>query len=196
MLDLSLHLEATRSSASTGTLKFAALALNIWFLQMPSLAVLLQISRLCQDALTLCLCGPNPKCLTASLCDFGPLNKIVFSPFGFRCAKSSSVRHSPPALTIRARAVAVKRSAAISSFGTLSRRLSSVTVATTTMVLVGAGVEGDVVVATMRESEMGARLVRDWKRRRRTTWLKGESVRPGSSSEAVRAKGRGASKID
>ena len=48
---------------------------------------------------------------------------------------SSIVRQEPPALTILARAVSVKRRAAISSLGSSKSLMSSVTVPTTTAVL-------------------------------------------------------------
>ena len=54
----------------------------------------------------------------------------MFDPVGARRASSSSVRHSPPAFVILARAVVVNRSAATDSLGTVMSRLSSVTVPT------------------------------------------------------------------
>jgi hypothetical protein len=87
----------------------------------------------------LCECGPKPKCLTASRAFLGPRSSSVFAPVGARltdqplasqCTKerlttasSSSVRHSPPALTRRARAVRVNRSAATVIFGTSTKLL-------------------------------------------------------------------------
>lgn len=70
----------------------------------------------------------------------------------------------------------------VSFSGTLSRRVSSVMVPMTTMVLsVGANFSGVPREASIarRLREMAGRLVRDIKRRRRTTLLKFESVLPG-----------------
>ena len=79
----------------------------------------------------------------------------------------------------------MKRRAATVILGTVSRRLSSVTVPTTTTVLPEwAGFsEPDLTdeAPIRRERDMGGRLMRDMKRRRRTTLLKEESVRPTSS---------------
>lgn len=82
------------------------------------------------------------------------------------------VRHSPPAFSMRARAVAVKRRAAMVSLGTVRRRTSSVIVAIATRVLSGRARRA------RRERESGGRLMRLVKRRRRTTALKGAEVRP------------------
>lgn len=88
----------------------------------------------------LCECGPKPKCFTASRAFFGPRSRRVLAPVGERCqicqnfgsmklqqlkptkASSSRVRASPPAATMRARAVRVNRRAAMLSLGS-SRRL-------------------------------------------------------------------------
>lgn len=99
----------------------------------------------------------------------------MFAPVGARRASWSKVKTSPPAFSILARAVAVKRSAAIDSFGTVRRRLSSVMVPITTIVL---PLWESVTLDTMRESETGGRLILDMKRRRKTTLLKLDSVRP------------------
>ena len=65
--------------------------------------------------------------------------------------------------------------------GTLSRRLSSVMVPTTTIVFPSwvAAACGFETRDARRAREIGGRLVRDMKRRRRITVLKGEDVRPG-----------------
>lgn len=76
---------------------------------------------------------------------------------------------------MRALAVEVKRRAATESLGTVRRRLSSVTVPITTIVLPW---WDSVTFEAMRESETGGRLIRDMKRRRNTTLLKFDSVRP------------------
>jgi hypothetical protein len=65
--------------------------------------------------------------------------------------------------------------AATDSLGTVRRRLSSVTVPITTTVLPFCD---SLTLETRRESETGGRLIRDIKRRRSTTLLKLESVRP------------------
>jgi hypothetical protein len=98
----------------------------------------------------------------------------------------------PPACSMRARAVAVKRRAAMWRAGTSSRRLSSVTVATTQMVLSAYAFLADSVVTLLaiREIDIGGRLMRDMKRRRRTTLLKFESVRPALVSGFCRVFGR------
>jgi hypothetical protein len=124
---------------------------------------------------TLCLWGPKPKCFTASLAFFGPLNNSVLLPVGALRANWSKVNTSPPLARIRARAVAVNRRAAMFSFGTVRRRLSSVTVPTMTMVLL---LDFSDVLATILERDTGGRLMRDMKRRRRMTLLKAELVRP------------------
>lgn len=85
------------------------------------------------------------------------------------------VKHSPPASSILLRAVAVKRRAATVTFGTLSKRTSSVMVATATMIL------SSRAEAVSRESDTGGRLIRLANRRRRMTALKGAEVRPGKT---------------
>lgn len=62
------------------------------------------------------------------------------------------------------------------SFGTVRRRTSSVMVPMTTRVLAFSGAWE--AWPTIREREMGGRLVRDMKRRFRTTRLNFEFVRP------------------
>ena len=81
---------------------------------------------------------------------------------------------------MRARAVEVKRSAAMLSLGTVNRRLSSVMVPTTTIVLPAeaSGLCFGLAVEAMREIDMGGLLMRDINRRLRITRLKEESVRP------------------
>lgn len=124
---------------------------------------------------TLWLWGPNPKCLTASRAFLGPRRSRVFAPVGARRASWSRVKVSPPAFSIRARAVAVKRRAATDNFGTVKRRLSSVTVPITTTVL---PLCDSLTFEAIRERETGGRLILDIKRRRRTALLKLDSVRP------------------
>lgn len=87
---------------------------------------------------------------------------------------------------IRARAVAVNLKAATLNFGTVRRRLSSVTVPMTTTVLL---LDFSDVLATILEIETGGLLIRLIKRRRSTTLLKDESVRPTErlAVEEVRA---------
>ena len=63
------------------------------------------------------------------------IEKKVGVPVGAFMINSSIVRQEPPALTILARAVSVKRRAAISSLGSSKSLMSSVTVPTTTAVL-------------------------------------------------------------
>lgn len=105
----------------------------------------------------------------------------MLAPVGARRASWSRVMASPPAAMMRARAVAVKRRAAMVALGNSSRRLSSVTVPMMTTVRFSSLV----VLATMRDRETGGRLILDMNRRRRTTLLKEESVRPGEKSLAV-----------
>ena len=117
-----------------------------------------------------------PKCLTASREFLFPLNKMVFEPVGARRASWSRVKTSPPALRIRSLAEAVKRRAATVSLGTSKRRTSSVMVPTTTMTLESRS--GALEVSfTIREMEMGGRLILERKRRWRMALLKSESVR-------------------
>ena len=123
---LALDLESTRPASATGALELAALALHFGFLRCQSALVPAHAAK----TLALCECGPKPKCLTASRAFLAPRKRIVLDPVGARSASSSSVRHSPPAFSMRARAVPVKRSAATDSLGTSIRRWSSVMVAT------------------------------------------------------------------
>lgn len=131
--------------------------------------------------LTLWLWGPNPKCLTASRAFLGPRRRRVFAPVGARSASWSKVRVSPPAFSILALAVAVNRNAATESLGTVRRRLSSVIVPITTMVL---PLWASVTLETSRERETGGRLILDIKRRRSTTLLKLDSVRPNRTENS------------
>ena len=66
---------------------------------------------------TLWECGPKPKCLTASRELREPRRRTVLEPVGARVATSSMVKTSPPDFSIRARAEAVKRMAAMESLG-------------------------------------------------------------------------------
>ena len=68
------------------------------------------------------------------------------------------------------------------SLGTVRRRVSSVMVPMTTRVRTVGDIFSRVpreASMVRRERDMGGRLMRDMKRRRRTTLLKAESVRPG-----------------
>ena len=105
-----------------------------------------------------------PKCLTASLEFLFPRNKIVLDPVGARRASWSRVRTSPPAFRMRSLAAAVKRRAATDTLGTSKRRTSSVTVPIVTMVFESRSEAFDVSF-TMREREIGGRLVFERKRR-------------------------------
>lgn len=99
-------------------------------------------------------------------------------PVGARSASSSSVRHSPPAFVILARAVVVNLRAATESFGTFRSRLSSVTVPT--IATVRSAFEGSFISETCRmtfDIDTGGLLVLDMKSLRRTTLLNLESVR-------------------
>jgi hypothetical protein len=113
--------------------------------------------------------GPAPKCLTASRLLRLPRRRMVFVPVGARRASWSRVRTSPPAAKMRAFAVAVKRSAAIESLGNVSRRMSSVTVPTTTMTFDSSSPAAEVSVVIL-ERETGGRFVFDRKRRRRMVY--------------------------
>lgn len=101
----------------------------------------------------------------------------MLDPVGARIANSSSVRHSPPAFVILARAVVVNRSAAIVSFGTLMSLLSSVTVPTIATVRSAFVASlGSVICRVMLEIETGGRLIFDMNNLRRMTLLNFESV--------------------
>ena len=87
-----LDLETPRSSPSTCALKLPAFALDVRFLRFksksakPILSILNPtlgpiVYRL-RTRLTFPLCGPKPKCFTASLAFFGPLNNNVLLPVG------------------------------------------------------------------------------------------------------------------
>lgn len=78
-----------------------------------------------------------PKCLFACRAVLRARRRTVLVPRGSRSASWSNVRHSPPALVMRARAVSVKRSAATFREGSSwpVRRMSSVIVPTTTATL-------------------------------------------------------------
>src|SRR6266536_5288475 len=102
-----LDLEAPRASPATSPLEFSPLALDVRFLHRELTSR--TIVRRSNPTRTFPLCGPNPKCLTASRAFFGPLNNNVLLPVGALNANWSIVRHSPPAFSILARAVAVNR---------------------------------------------------------------------------------------
>ena len=172
----SLDLETARPSPAAGSLELPTLASHIGFLPHVSIKPPgTTFDSPIKERHTLWLWGPKPKCLTASREFFGPRRRSVLAPVGARRASWSRVMVSPPAFSILALAVAVKRRAATDSFGTLRRRLSSVTLPMITTVL---SLWDSVTLAAIRESETGGRLILDIKSRRNTTLLKFESVRP------------------
>ena len=122
------------------------------------------------------LCGPIPKCLTASLEFLGPLRIKVFWPFGALTANWSKVIHSPPALVILALAPAVNLRAATVTFGNSKTLASSVTVPITTIVLAEA--PSCFRALTILATETGGLLILDKNKDFRTTLLNGASVRP------------------
>lgn len=93
----------------------------------------------------------------------------MLAPVGARVASWSRVRTSPPALRMRSFAERVNRRAAIDSFGMSWNRTSSVTVPTVTMIFDSRS-SALAVSLTMREREMGGRLIFDWNRRLRITY--------------------------
>ena len=103
-----------------------------------------------------------------------PRRSTVLAPVGERRASWSKVRASPPALRMRARAPAVKCSAATRSLGTSNKRVSSVTVPTTTPMV------PSFLLARLTASlevETGGRLTRLMHRRWSTSLLNLEFVR-------------------
>lgn len=129
------------------------------------------------------LCGPIPKCLTASLEFLGPLKIKVFWPFGALTANWSKVIHSPPALTILALAPAVNLKAATVVFGNSKILASSVTVPTTTTVLLAA--PSCFKALAILETETGGLLILDKNKAFKTTLLNGASVRPKKKNEKM-----------
>ena len=121
-----------------------------------------------------------PKCLFASREVLTPLSNTVLAPVGDRRASWSRVSASPPALKIRSLAAWVKRRAATVIFGTVVRRISSVTVPTWTITFeLRSGVLA--VSFTIRERERGGRLILERKRRWRITcFLKEKKKLSGS----------------
>lgn len=101
--------------------------------------------------------GP-PKCLTASRTLRLPRRRTTLEPVGARRASWSKVRHSPPAAVMRSRAAVEKRRAATLSLGTSGRRSSSRTAPTTATTFELSGLEPRVSL-TMRETEIGGRLI-------------------------------------
>ena len=115
--------------------------------------------------------SPMPKCLYASREVFTPLNNTVLAPVGDRRASWSRVSASPPACNMRSLAAWVNRRAATVIFGTVVRRMSSVTTPTwTTTFEARSGVLA--VSFTIRERERGGRLFLERKRRWRMTCLR------------------------
>lgn len=101
----------------------------------------------------------------------------MLDPVGARMASSSSVRHSPPAFVIRARADVVNRKAAMDNLGTFRKRVSSVTVPT--MATVRSALEasfGSEICRAMFEIETGGRLIFDINSLLKITLLNFESV--------------------
>ena len=114
---------------------------------------------------------PMPKCLHASREVLTPLNNTVLEPVGARRASWSRVSVSPPALRIRSLAAWVNRRAATVIFGTVVRRISSVTVPTWTITFEPRSVVLAVSFA-IRERERLGRLVLERQRRWRMTFLR------------------------
>ena len=161
-----LHFETLRLSATTTLLEFATLGDGI------RLLVLVRAYRKNEHGQTKGQNNdiPMPKCLYASREVLTPLNNTVLAPVGDRRASWSRVSASPPALMIRSLAAWVKRRAATVIFGTVVRRISSVTVPTWTITFeLRSGVLE--VSLTIRERERGGRLFLERKRRWRITWL-------------------------
>ena len=162
-----LHFETLRLSATTTLLEFATLGDGIGFL------VFMWAYRRNEYGQTKNRNkdSPMPKCLYASREVLTPLNNTVLAPVGDRRASWSRVRASPPAFTIRSLAAWVNRRAATVIFGTVVRRMSSVTAPTWTITFeLRSGVLA--VSFTIRERERGGRLFLERKRRWRMTWEK------------------------
>lgn len=70
--------------------------------------------------------------------EYKPWKMAELAPVGSVMASWSRVTMEPPALRMRARALSVTRRAATFNLGTVRKRLSSVTVPTTTTVLLAA----------------------------------------------------------
>lgn len=122
------------------------------------------------------MCGPKPKCLTASLEFLGPLKTKVFLPVGAFKANSSKVIASPPFLVIVDLAPLVNLKAATVAFGKACNLTSSVTVPTTTIILL-AEASGFKALAIL-ETETGGLLIFDKNKDFKTTLLKEASVLP------------------
>lgn len=122
------------------------------------------------------LCGPKPKCLTASLEFLGPLKIKVFLPVGALKANSSKVIASPPFFKMVALAPLVNFKAATVAFGKACILTSSVTVPTTTTVFLedSAGFKALAIL----ETETGGLLILDKNKDFKTTLLKEASVLP------------------
>lgn len=122
------------------------------------------------------LCGPKPKCLTASLEFLGPLKIKVFLPVGALKANSSKVIASPPFFKIVAFAPLVNFNAATVAFGKAWILISSVTVPPTTTILL-AEASGFNALAIL-ETETGGLLILDKNNCLKITLLNEASVLP------------------
>ena len=92
------------------------------------------------------------------------------------CTLTALFGGRPGMVSGAAGSMAVKRRAATDTLGTTRRRLSSVMAPTTTTVFFSLPF---LRFLAMRDSETGGRLIRLMNKRRSTTLLKDESVRPG-----------------
>merc|ERR1719335_1359014 len=105
------------------------------FLRPRAISNFLPYERTCGAALPPGVPQALPKCVSVSRAFVGPRKRTVPWPRGLRRASLSKVKHSPPALRMRARAVSVKRRAHTVSLGISQMRLSSVIVPTTQAIL-------------------------------------------------------------
>lgn len=94
----------------------------------------------------------------------------MFDPVGARSASWSKVKASPPAFKMRSFAEAVKRRAAMVSFGIFNNRTSSVTVPTLMMTFEPRSGAEEVSLIIF-DKETGGRLVFERKRRWSMTWF-------------------------
>merc|ERR1719183_2603327 len=143
------------------------------FLRPRAFSNLRPLARTCGAEVELGTPGALPKWRSASRDFTGPRSSTVPCPRGERRASLSNVRHSPPALTMRARAESVKRKAHTESFGTSTVRLSSVTVPTTQAILPSLFA----ILLASFDKETGGLLRADMFKRLEMTLLNLESVR-------------------
>ena len=113
------------------------------------------------------------KCFTASLEFFGPLKSTTPSPVGAFNANWSNVKHSPPALTILARAVAVNLNAKYTINFLYFKHLTAVR----------DGADNDATFPSLPfinfaslDNDNGGRFVLDMNNLFNTVWLNLESV--------------------